>query len=224
MFAGSKDEFGILKNLTPLCIHKRNLMNYWSTYAELAGNNFMSVNYRLLDPKKKDDLELAIREVKRGKPFMKPEGVELEVTNLTSSSQNQLFENYYKQLSQEQSKLVLGQTMTTEQGSSRSQAEVHERTQSEVMASDDKFILDMLNYRFHDYHGLWNLPDGEWIFKEDSSVKLMAELEKDLKLKELGWKFSPEYLSEKYGLPLEDNKEETKEKEDDPTREEEDQN
>lgn len=201
MFVGGKNDFGLFKTLTPLCIHKRNLMNYWSTYAELAGNNFMAVNYRLLDPAKKNDLELALRNVKGGKPFMKPEGVDMEVTNLTSSSQNALFENYYKTLNQEQSRLILGQTMTTEQGSSRSQAEVHERTQSEIFASDEKYILDLLNYEFHEYHKLWNIPEGKWTFRDDSSVKLLAEIEKDLKLKELGYKFSQEYIADKYQLP-----------------------
>jgi hypothetical protein len=91
--------------------------------------------------------------------------------------------------------------MTTEQGSSRSQAEVHERTQAEVFASDDKYILDFLNYEFYDFHSMFGLPqEGRWSFKEDSSVKEMKEIEKDMKLKLLGYTFTPEQIAEKYGL------------------------
>jgi phage gp29-like protein len=157
-----------------------------------------------MDPAKKDDLQRAIHALKAGQAFMKPDGVDIEVTNLTSSQQNQLFDNYYKTLTDEQSKYILGQTMTTTEGSSRSQAEVHERTQAEVFASDDKYILDILNYTFIQYHRLWGLPDGKWVFKEDSSVKMMAELEKDMKLKELGYNFTQEFIAEKYGLPLQE--------------------
>ena len=214
-FAGDKSDFGYFKTLAPLCIHKRNLMNFWSTYAELAGNNFMQVNYRVMDPSKKDDLQRAIHALKAGQAFMKPDGVDIEVTNLASSQQNALFENYYKALTQEQSKFILGQTMTTTEGSSRSQAEVHERTQAEIFASDDKYILDILNYTFVQYHGLWNLPDGKWVFKEDSSVKMMAEIEKDMKLKALGYNFTQEFIAEKYGLPVQ---EEPKKEEDADTR------
>ena len=205
VFVGDRDDFGIFKTLTPLCIHKRNLMNYWSTYAELAGNNFMTINYRNIDPKRRHELETAIAAVKAGKVFQKPDGMDIEVTNMSSSQQNALFENYYKTLTEEQSKLVLGQTMTTSDGSSRSQAEVHERTQAGVMASDEKFILDFLNYTLYDYLKLWGKPEGRFSFEQDSSAQTMIEIEKDLQLKALGYTFTQEYIAEKYELPIPDD-------------------
>ena len=58
-------------------------------------------------------------------------------------------------------KLVLGQTMTTEDGSSRSQAEVHERTQEDIFDADGKYVLDVLNYEFTKVlNQLFGLPEG----------------------------------------------------------------
>ena len=228
IFVGDKNELGLMKTLTPLSIYKRMLKNNWATYAELAGNNFQTVKYRgNVDPKKRAELQAALQMARTGRAFQVPEGIDMEVTNLSSTSQNELFKGYADYIDKSQAKLVLGQTMTTEQGSSRSQAEVHERTQAEVFASDGKYILDFLNYEFYDFHSMFGLPqEGRWSFKEDSSVKEMKEIEKDMKLKLLGYTFTPEQIAEKYGLekpqvqPEEEETEETEE----PTKEEENDN
>jgi phage gp29-like protein len=223
VFVGDKNDLGLFKTLTPLSIYKRLLRNNWATYAELAGNNFQAVKYRgNVDPKKRAELQAALQLAKTGRAFQIPEGIDMEVTNLSSSSQNALFENYAEYIDKSQAKLVLGQTMTTEQGSSRSQAEVHERTQAEIFASDDRYILNFLNYEFYDFHKLYGLPtEGRWGFKEDSSVKELREIEKDLKLKQLGYTFTPEQIAEKYGLEKPQVQEEETEE---PTKEEEDDN
>jgi hypothetical protein len=215
VFVGGKNDLGLFKTLTPLSIYKRMLRNNWATYAELAGNNFQAVKYRgNVDPKKRAELQYALQNAKMGRAFQIPEGIDMEVTNLSSSSQNALFENYAAYIDKSQAKLVLGQTMTTEQGSSRSQAEVHERTQAEIFAADDRYILNFLNYEFYDFHKMFSLPsEGRWSFKEDSSVKQLREIEKDLKLKELGYTFTAEQIAEKYGL--EKPQEPTKKQEDD---------
>jgi hypothetical protein len=205
-------DFGLLKTLTPLCIRKRNAQNSFDNYLEHAGSNFMALEYRntsmTADPKKRAEIQEAIKNAKAGKPFMKPSGFDVQVTNMSSSQQNQLFELALKYYNEEQSKLVLGQTMTTEDGSSYSQAGVHERVQAEVFAADDKFIIDFLNYEFYEFHGIWGIPDGEWMFEENSSVKEIQEINKDMLLKSLGYKFTVEQIAEKYGLekPTEENK------------------
>jgi phage gp29-like protein len=229
VFVGGKDDLGLFKTLTPLSIYKRMLRNNWATYTELAGNNFQAVKYRgNVDPKRRAELQAALQSAKMGRAFQIPDGIDMEVTNLSSSSQNQLFENYAKYIDTSQAKLVLGQTMTTADGSSRSQAEVHERTPAEIFASDYRYILNFLNYEFYDFHRLYGLPtEGRWGFKEDSSVKELKEIEKDLKLKSLGYTFTPEQIAEKYGLEKpqvqEEQVEETEESEE-PTKEEENDN
>lgn len=205
-------DFGLMKTLTPLCIRKRNAQNNLDSYVEHAGNNFMTFEYRntsvTTDPKKRHEIQEALKQAKAGKPFMKPSGFDLQVTNLSSSQQNELFKFALSYYTDEQSKLVLGQTMTTEDGSSYSQAEVHERTQAEVFASDNKFILDFLNYDFYEFHKIWGIPDGRWEYEENSNVKDMQEIAKDMQLKSLGYKFTPEQIAEKYGLdaPTDENR------------------
>ena len=73
------------------------------------------------------------------------------------------------------------------------------------MASDEKFILDFLNYILYDYLKLWGKPEGRFSFEQDSSAQTMIEIEKDLQLKALGYTFTQEYIAEKYELPIPDD-------------------
>ena len=73
-----------------------------------------------------------------------------------------------------------------------------------VFESDATFVLDVLNYEFIDKLPLFNKQaKGKFIFAESHTEEDMAELNKDAKLKSLGLNLTPEYLAEKYGIPIE---------------------
>jgi phage gp29-like protein len=131
-----------------------------------------------------------------------PPGIDLETNNQTSTSQNDLFEGIVKYYDDQHTKLLLGQTMTTEDGSSRSQAEVHERTQESILDSDAKFLLDVLNYEMFEMLPAFGIAqNGKWQYMESATTKASQSVDLDLKIKELGYNFTPEYIAEKYNLP-----------------------
>jgi hypothetical protein len=113
-----------------------------------------------------------------------------------------LFENYVKYFDEQMAKLVLGSTMTMDDGSSRSQAEVHERSTEALFDSDAMMVLNMLNYDFYEVGvKMYNLPQGgRWSYVENAGTKQAQQVELDLKLKELGVMFTDEELRAKYGI------------------------
>jgi phage gp29-like protein len=130
-----------------------------------------------------------------------PDGVDMDFMNMSSSSQNQLFEGFFDTLNAEQSKLILGQTMTTEDGSSLSQSEVHAAQQHILLNADKRYVLNFLNYKFNKFMPMFGAPEGGYFkFIESDSLSLSEQLDNDLKLQQLGVVFDEKYLREKYGI------------------------
>lgn len=201
---GDKTDLGLLKNATPIAIHLRNMTGDMMNYVELAGNNFTVYKDSSNDPRIANQI-LEAEKNKSTSGFMKlPVQVEREIENQSSSQQNQLFTGVHDLLNKELSKLMLGSTMGIEDGSSLSQAEVHERTMGKVFQSDDQFVLDVLNFEFTDKLVLWGRSNnGVFEFENDNDDSETKEIAKDIQLQQLGLNLTPEYLAEKYGIPTE---------------------
>lgn len=205
MAVGDRRDLGLLKNATPTAIHLRNMTGDMMHYVELAGNNFIVTKTKSNDLNIKNQLRDAMKNIGSGGTIDLPAGVtDLDINNMSSTSQNELFTSIHDLLNKELSKLLVGSTMGIEDGSSLSQAEVHERTMGKVFRSDEEYILDVLNYQFADYMGLWGKKvNGKFKFENDNSDEETKEIEKDLQLQKLGLNFTPEYLAEKYDIPAE---------------------
>lgn len=209
IFVGEPDNLGLMLPASIQCIYKRAAMNDYAQYSLLAGTNFQTIKYRgkVPDQKQREAIRRQVLEARGGVIDLPPD-MDVLTENQSSAAQNQLFENKLKYHDDQLAKLILGQTMTTDEGSSYSQAEVHERQQETIFDADAKFIIDMLNYDFIEAHDILGVTkSGRWQFADNNSVKVEKNIEIDLKLKQLGYNFTPEQIAEKYEL---DNPEKSK--------------
>ena len=201
LFVGEKDNFGLLQQLTMLALYKRAAINDWAKYTKLAGTNFRILKYRgaQLGKKEREGVLDKVSNFAGGAVDL-PQDIDLTTENQTSSSQNALFENYVAYLDEQMTKIVLGSTMTTDNGSSRSQAEVHERTTETLLDADSAMLLNVLNYDFYEIGvKMYGLPEGgRWSYIENAGTKQLEQIEMDLKLKELGLLFTNEEIRAKY--------------------------
>ena len=75
-----------------------------------------------------------------------PEGATIEIIESKTSSENtDAYQKMATWIDKQISKLVLGQTMTTDDGSSRAQGEIHEEVRQDIAAADALSIADTLN-------------------------------------------------------------------------------
>jgi hypothetical protein len=205
LFIGEREDFGLLLQLTLLSIYRRDLQNNWATYSQKAGNNFEVIKKKgaQLDPNERQQLLDRFRSRQAGDVMDMPSDYTHEITNTSSSSQNQLFEGRNEALKDEMTVLVLGQTETTEGGGgSLAKAEVHERQQETLFDADAKNLLDTLNYDFYESAvRLFGLPDGgRWQFAENTSGKFLRQIEIDKALHSIGYVFTQEDLQKRYNL------------------------
>jgi len=99
-------------------------------------------------------------------------------------------------------KVVVSQTMTTDDGSSRAQGEVHERVGNTVTRTDADLICKSFEQGPAAWLTAWNF-DGAAVprvYREmEQAEDLNTTAERDKKLKEVGYRRTPESVKEVYG-------------------------
>lgn len=198
LMVGNPDDLGLFSKITYLSILNRTSTFAWSNYLDLASNNFLTIKGKgYADDEELERMQLDyMQSDKKGSIYL-PEGMEANFENQSSSQQNQLFEGYFEMIRERLAILILGNTMTTTDGSSRSQAEVHEIEQGKKYTADEIYIENILNYEFKDYLNLWmeiNTEDIYFKFIPSTDLEISQKLNNFKSLKDLGVIFTDEEL------------------------------
>ena len=137
-----------------------------------------------------------------------------------------MYEHLCERCNNEISKLVLGNTLTTESSENGTQAlgTVHKKVEDKVAQADKRYVLDVLNYDMADIFariGI-NTAGGEFCFPEKkdidptSKTNILTQLKTSFNLP-----VSDDYLYEEFGIEKPANYEQMKkEQEDERTRKE----
>lgn len=130
-----------------------------------------------------------------------PSWMDIELLQAANAGQAG-FEQLVARCDQMITRVILSQTMTTEDGSSRSQAEVHKDVRDEVVKSDADLVCESFNQGPAVWLTQWNFPGA----KPPRVYRMMDEAEdldvlaaRDGKLKSLGWERTDESFIETYG-------------------------
>lgn len=100
------------------------------------------------------------------------------------------------------SKIVVGQTMTTDSGSSRAQGEVHERVAQKIVEADSDLLCGSFNAGPVRWWTEMNFPGAvpPKVYRHTSPPEdLNARAERDTKIKGLGYEPTEDYILETYG-------------------------
>ena len=150
IWAGDPTDMGIFAVLAQYVIYKRGGFGDWSQFAEMFGMPFRELSYDDYDDATRAKLEQAMEEWGSAGYLIKPKGAELTLHDTGgSTSSADVYDLLISKCDAAISKIVLGNTLTTEQGEIGSQAlgEVHKEAESEKNESDKLFILSVLNTR-----------------------------------------------------------------------------
>ncbi|MCY1289525.1 hypothetical protein D9M68_404500 [compost metagenome] len=119
----------------------------WMRYAELFG---MPLRIGRYGPGAKPDdisvLRRAVSQLAADAAAILPDGMKIEFQEIANAAGGaELFERLAEWLDKQISKGVLGQTMTTDDGSSQSQANVHNEVRLDILRADAKQLAATLN-------------------------------------------------------------------------------
>ena len=135
--------YGALNDIIPQLIWKRNAQQVWADLSERFGIPMVTAETITTDKKKLDEIEEALNNLGQAANAVLPEGTKVTIHDgSTKGDPHKIFMEQIKTTNDEMSKAFLGGTMVVDDGSSRSQSEVHERTLDEKIAEKDRRMIE----------------------------------------------------------------------------------
>tara|TARA_R110001592_G_scaffold104697_1_gene294552 strand:- start:56246 stop:57703 length:1458 start_codon:yes stop_codon:yes gene_type:complete len=181
---------------------KRNGVKFWAIVLEKFGQPTTIGKYDAsATPEDRQRLLSAIRAAATDVGIIIPKGMEIEFLEAQrrAGGDHHIFAEY---MDAAITKVVLSQTMTTEDGSSRSQAEVHLDVRDDVVESDADLACESFNAGPARWLSEWNFPGAipprVWRLT-DNPEDLNTVAERDKKLHEMGYQSTPARVAETYG-------------------------
>lgn len=207
--AGRADDLGLLLKAALHTIPKKHAMSFWDCFAEVFGMPWRIARTTTRDPKEFKRIESMIYDAGASQGVVT--GMETEI-QFVESGKGDAFNVYDKRIDRansELSKLVIGQTMTIEDGSSLSQSQTHLQVFMNLVEADRDMLRDIINNQLLPLMALHDFPVKGLRFEWDDAVDYTPEQQKSYEEMVLQhYKVDPKYFEEKYGMPCE-NKEES---------------
>lgn len=205
-FASLQDGYGLLEKAAPLTVLKRHSWASWDEFEQIFGMPIRIAKLGTLSEGVKDEVASWLKTMGTASYGVFPQFADIEIKESNNRDAFQVFMRKIETVNSELSILINGQTMTTSDGSSRSQAEVHERTEDEITEADLKNVVNWLNdvvvplLKFSGY----DIKDNERI-----GVELVTDPKEKMHIDEKimmhsGFKLSKDYLEKTYGVELEE--------------------
>jgi hypothetical protein len=204
LYAKFYNNIGILEKAAVYTILKRHSWGSWDEFEELFGVPIRIAKVASQSETVKNEVAGWLEEMGSAPYGVFPIGTEVEIKENSKSDSFNVFYQKIKALDAELSKLILHQTMTTENGASKAQGTVHENTLEEVIKADKKKMLSFLNKRLVPAMRLlgYNIPDNAKITIE-KTINPKDQIEIDDKIMANGYILKQQYLEETYGVEIE---------------------
>ena len=205
---GSRRDLGLLLKASPWVIWKLLTVGAWANFVEMFG-----APYRALvgdfDEKLMGDYNQMMAEMGEAAYGIFPGGTDFKFVTAPNST-GQVYDTYIERANSELSKLILGQTMTTDNGSSRSQSEVHERVANAYERDDAKWLAEWINEELLPFLLIHGYPLAGYEFRFDESESLGKEAQFKIVqgiMQNSGYQVSRQYLEDTFGVKLEEKPE-----------------
>ena len=182
---------------------KRNAVRFWNIFLKKFGNPTIKATYRRGTPKEDIAKILAmIQSASEDSGFAVPEGVLVELLQATRSGTGD-YSAIYDKMDAAIATIILSQTMTTQDGSSHSQAKVHADVKLEIVKADADMNCESFNagparwWTDMNYGADVAAPKLVRLVDEEADLKLLAET--DAILATQGWVRREDSFQDAYG-------------------------
>lgn len=200
---GKPKDLGLLAKATPMAIWKKNALSSWAEYGEMFGQPIRMGKTNIKDPQSKANMEKMLEQMGSCAWGVFDMEDTLELVETNKQDAYEVFLKLCEYIDGQFSKGIQGQTMTSDNGSSRSQAEVHEAVADEYGESDETFMANVINDKLIPLLIKHGFPLNGFRFEFDNSENLGLEAQFAIDSKLLEFYDIPEdYITEKYGTPV----------------------
>lgn len=201
---GFKKNYGRLLEAVPWVLLKRGDISDWASFNEIFANPIRKGSYPMYNDDAKMALMEGLRDMGAFGTVIHPKDTDLEFLIANAAGSADTYSKLAHVCDMQLSKLIVGQTMTTDNGSSHSQAEVHLEIAKQYTARDRRLVINTLNTSFAQllkWHG-FNPDGGMFKYVEEvdlENLKARFNIDKELSNK---IEYPPEYFYETYNVPI----------------------
>jgi phage gp29-like protein len=212
-FAGSivviknQYKFGILNDVVPDLIWKKTSRQCWAEFSQKFGIPLTTATTNSRDKKELDRIEAMLKALGRAAQAVFPQGTTLDIKD--TAAKGDPFNVFLKQMEYcdaQISKRFLGGTMVSDNGSSKSQAEVHQDTLNYIIAERDKKKIEFcINNQVLPILRTAGYPitdTDEFVFDRSEDLTLKEHWDIIAKAVELGYDIKEEWISENFNFPI----------------------
>lgn len=206
--AGRPDSLGLYLKAATQTIPKKNMLAFWDTFGEIFGMPMRIARTTSRDPKEIGRLERMMQGAGLNQYMIAGQDTEIEFVESGKGDAYNVYDKRIDRANSELSKLVIGQTMTIEDGSSLSQSETHLEVFQNLVESDCDMLRDIVNNQLIPRMVRHGFPVKGLRFEWDDAVDYTPEQQKAYEEMVLQhYKVKPQYFEDKYGMPCEEKPE-----------------
>lgn len=183
---------------------KRNDIKFWLMFLEKFGMPTAMAKVpagMMNDPKSVNQAIQMLQQIATDAGVVVPDNVVVELLEASRGGSAD-YAGMFEAMNASISKIVVGQTMTTDSGSSRAQGEVHERVAQKIVEADSDLLCGGFNQGPVKWWTEWNFPGAvpPRVFRQTEQKEDLAKrAERDKKISELGYSPTEEYIQQTYG-------------------------
>jgi len=169
---GQPKDLGLLLAISPEALAKKNMMSFWDQFGEIFG---MPIRIAKTASRNKDDhdiIESWLKEMGSAAYGLFPDGTDVEIKESTKGDAYNVFDKRILRANSEVSKALLTVTMTTDNGSSKSQSQTHAEMLEAVIDSDKKDMAYWINDELLPRLVMHGYPFADLEFRWDDTREL----------------------------------------------------
>jgi hypothetical protein len=204
---GQKNDLGILHKATPLTLWKKGVFGAWSQYAELFGMPLRIGKTDILNPANRVNMEKMLENMGSASwgVFNLDDQIEF-INGNGSTSSFEIYDKMIDRVNTEISKLVLGQTGTTDEKSFTGSANVHASILADYISAIKTDIVDHVHKIIIPKMKMFGmLPNQDLTFKFEDNEQIPIDKHFEITKELLNFYNIPaEWIAERFNVPVEE--------------------
>jgi hypothetical protein len=201
--AGRPDALGLYLKAATQTIPKKNMLAFWDSFGEIFGMPMRIARTTSRDPKVMSQLEKMLKDAGASQYMVAGQDTEIEFVESGKGDAFNVYDKRIDRANSELSKLIIGQTMTIEDGSSLSQSQTHLEVFQNLVDSDCTMLRDIVNNQLIPRMTKHGFPVKGLRFEWDNAVDYTPEQQVEYETMIADrYDVDPAYFAEKYSMPV----------------------
>jgi phage gp29-like protein len=208
---GNKRDLGELVKVLPLVLYKHGTMADWAQYAEIFGQPIREYVYPAQDDaERRRILADAFEDTGGSSVIIRSDMSSLNLIEpKNQGGSNDLYKAFVGLCNAEISKLVLGNTLSTEasERGTQSLGQIQVEGEQSIIDADKVRILNILNWEMAEIFNVfgYDTQSGRFSFVTPREIDLSTRIQIDMQIANKGVPIADDYFYETYGIPKPEN-------------------